>query len=306
MTVIDWLLDSDSAIRWQVMRDLTDAPNDEVAAERARVATEGWGARILELQDPRHQWSDGSSSSYIQTPDGSAMFTLTLLRDMGLDPASNAARNAISLIRDTVTHYEGGRPFFEGETEACINGRILALGAYFNEPSEALCDRLLNEQLDDGGWNCEAPNSKRSSFHSAICVLEGLLEWEQTQGPDSQIADARARGEEYLLQRRMLRRLSTGEVIDPAWTVLSYPTGYHYDVLRGLDYLRRADAKPDDRTAEAIALVEDSRAEDGRWPLMVRRSGQIQFDIDESVGDPSRWITLHALRVLKWARVGSF
>ena len=301
MTVVDWLLDSDPAIRWQAMRDLVDAPGHVVASERARVATEGWGAHILALQDPVRQWSDGSNSSYIQTPDGSATFALVLLRDMGLDPTSVQARSAVALIRDKVTHYEGGRPFFAGEVEPCINGRVLALGAYFDEPNKEVLCRLLAEQLDDGGWNCEAPKSRRSSFHTTICVLEGLLAYERARGADARVTEARMRGEEYLLQRRLCRSLSSGEVIDPAWTQFSFPVGWHYDVLRGLDYLRGPGVKPDDRISEAIELVEKNRSEDGRWLLQRVHSGQIYFEMDEGLGKPSRWNTLRALRVLKWA-----
>ena len=304
MSVVDWLLDSDPSIRWQVMRDLTGEPDDVVAAERSRVASEGWGARLLDLQEPDRQWSDGSNTTLIQTPDGSATYVLMLLRIMGLDPMGEAARRAVTLVRDNVTHYEGGQRFFLGETESCINGRVLALGAYFSEASEALLHRLLDEQLNDGGWNCEAPRSQRSSFHTTICVLEGLLEYERALGADARVTEARARGEEYLLERRMYRSLSSGEVIDPDWTLFSFPTGWHYDLLRGLDYLRSASVVPDDRIAEAIELVEKNRGEDGRWPLQNPHPGQIHFDMDEDVGKASRWNTLRALRVLHWAGHG--
>jgi len=159
-------------------------------------------------------------------------------------------------VRDHITLYEGGQPFFEGEVEPCINGRLLNLGAYFREPCEAVLERLLGEQLEDGGWNCEAPPSVRSSFHSTICVLEGLLEYERVKRATPAVTAARARGEAYLLERRMLRKLSSGEVINHDWTRFSCPPGYHYDVLRGLDYLRSAGVEPDDRIAEATLLVQ--------------------------------------------------
>jgi hypothetical protein len=265
MTVVEWLLDSDPAIRWQVMRDLTDEPDDVVAAERSRVASEGWGARLLDRQAPDGQWGESTYSSWIDTPDGQATCALLLLRDMGLDPASEEARRAVTLVRDNITHYEGGKPFFAGEVEPCINGRVLALGAYFGELSEEVLERLLDEQLDDGGWNCEAPPSVRSSFHSTICVLEGLLQYERAKGATAAVTEARARGQEYLLERRMFRSLSSGQVINRDWTLFSFPTGWHYDVLRGLDYLRSAGVEPDDRIAEAIELVENNRRSDGRW-----------------------------------------
>ncbi len=190
---MEWLLDSDPSIRWQVLRDLTDQPDDVVAAERARVASEGWGARLLERQTPDGQWGESGYTRWIDSPDGKACHALILLREMGLDPASAEARRAVGRVRDHITLSEGGQPFFEGEVEACINGRLLNLGAYFGEPCEVL-ERLLGEQLDDGGWNCEAPPSVRSSFHSTICVLEGLLEYERANGATPAVTAARARG----------------------------------------------------------------------------------------------------------------
>jgi hypothetical protein len=302
MTVLDWLLDSDPSIRWQVMRDLTDEPDDVVAAERTRVASEGWGARLLDLQAPDGQWGGGSYHPYWT----STTYTLLLLRDLGLDPTSDTARRAVTLVRDSpaTTLDESGQSFFLGETEPCINGMVLAMGAYFGEASQELLDRLLAEQLDDGGWNCEAPPSKRSSFDTTICVLEGLLEYERAQNAVAGLAAARARGEEYLLERRMFRSLSSGEVIDPNWALFSFPTRWHYDVLRGLDYLRSAGVEPDDRIAEAIELVEKNRGEGDRWPLQNPHPGQVHFDMDEGADKSSRWNTLRALRVLKWAGQG--
>jgi hypothetical protein len=294
-----WLLDSDPSIRWQVMRDLTDAPDEAVAAERSRVAEEGWGARLLARQTPDGHWSDEQEHGWMTTTDA-----LQLLRDLGADPASEKVGKAIDRVREGITWYQlDGQPFFDGETEACINGRILAAGAYFGAAVDPLLERLLGEQLEDGGWNCEAPPSKRSSFHSTICVLEGLLECEKTQGPSTAVTDARARAEHYLLERGMMKSLSTGEVINRRWTSFSFPAVWCYDVLRGLDYLRSAGVKPDARVAEAVALVEQRRDEDGRWPLDgIHRdhSERLAFDVETEVGKASRWNTLRALRVLDW------
>jgi hypothetical protein len=301
MTVLEWLLDSDPSIRWQVMRDLTDEPDDVVAAERSRVASEGWGARLLDLQAPDGQWGGGTYHPYWT----STTYTLLLLRDLGLDPTSDEARRAVTLVQDNnITLDESGQPFFTGETEPCINGMVLALGAYFGEAREEVLDRLLDEQLDDGGWNCEAPASKRSSFHTTICVLEALLEYERARGAVVGVTEARARGQEYLIERRMFRSLSSGEVIDRNWTLFSFPTRWHYDVLRGLDYLRSANVEPDDRIAEAIELVEKNRGEEGRWPLQNAHPGEVHFDMEEGADKPSRWNTLRALRVLNWAGHG--
>ena len=299
MTTIEWLLDADPAIRWQVMRDLTDTPAAIVASERSRVASEGWGPRLLDQQRPDGQWGDGVTTPFWW----SNMYTLVFLRDLGRDPASERARAAIDLVRQRVTWGPefGNSPFFEGEVEPCINGRVVALGAYFGERSDRLVDRLLGEQLADGGWNCEAERgSVRSSFHTTMCVLEGLLGFERAFGAAAAVTEARRRAQEYLLERRLLRRLSTGEIINPAWSQFAFPPLWHYDVLRALDYLRAADVPPDARVEEAVADVLARRQSDGRWLLDVRHKNTLYEELAGPVSAPNRWITLHALRVLDW------
>ena len=296
---IDWLLDADPSIRWQGMRDLTGTPAEVVAAERSRVASEGWGAQLLDQQRPDGQWGDGIATPFWW----SNMYTLLFLRDLGVDPTSGRARTAIDRVRDQVTWGPGfgDSPFFEGEVEPCINGRVVALGAYFGERSNRLVDRLLGEQLGDGGWNCEAERgSVRSSFHTTICVIEGLLAFEKAFGATPAVSAARRRAEEYLLERRLLRRLSTGDVIERLWTQFAFPTLWHYDVLRALDYLRAADVRPDARVEEAIAIVLERRQPDGRWRLDVRHRDTLHEELAGVVGEPNRWVTLRARRVLNW------
>lgn len=312
-SIIDWLLDSDPAIRWQVMCDLIDAPAAEVTAERARVATEGLGAQLLTLQAADGSWSGVAWNRGWN----STMHVLTLLREFGLDPTSHEAQRALGLVRDHVIWkgwgaYEGN-PFFVGEVEACINGQVGAAGAYFGQDVRGIVDRLLTEQMSDGGWNCEAQNgSTRGSFNTTICVLEALLEYELNFGSDPKVTEARLRGHEYLLERRLFRRKSTGEVIthdmkdsdgggcSPAFTCFAFPPWWHYDVLRGLEYLRRAGVAPDERMADAIDLVVSKRGNDGRWLLEVQYPGVMPVEIDDGEGFPSRWNTLRALRVLRW------
>jgi hypothetical protein len=327
MNVISWLLEGDPAIRWQVMRDLTDASDDLVTAERARVASEGWGARLLALQQPHGQWpadapafssedaqkwwnSLGPARQGTLMPAWTATtWSLVLLRAFGLDPGSAAARHAVGRVRENVRWEHDAEPYFAGEVEPCINGRTVALGAYFGVDVAAIVERLLGEQMADGGWNCEQENgSTRGSFHTTIDVLEGLLEHERATGTVPDVTKARLRGQEYLLERGMFRRLSTGQPIardrktnaPAAWTQFSFPTFWHYDVLRGLDHLRAAGATPDDLVAQAIGLVESKRDADGRWPLEHAHPGHLHFAIDDGVGRPSRWNTLRALRVLRW------
>lgn len=302
---MDWLADSDPSIRWQVMRDLTDAPAADVAAERAKVATEGWGAQLLALQRADGTWGGDASS-----PEWwNVLNTLMRLRDLGLDPASEEARRVVGFVRDNV-RWEGvlpqdaawhGRPFFSGEVEPCINGRVVSIGSYFGQDVQEIVDRLLGEQMEDGGWNCEQENgSTRGSFNSTICVLEGLLEHDRATGGSADVTAGLNRGHEYLLGRRLFRRLSTGEVVDPNFTLFSFPTCYHYGVLRGLDHLRAAGVAPEERMAEAMAIVESKRDAGGRWPLEHVHEGSVLPEMDEDEGKPSRWITLHAMRVLRW------
>jgi hypothetical protein len=304
---IDWLLDSDAALSWQAMRDLTDASPAAIAAARARVPREGIGAQILASQQPDGSWRLPDTPVWVPT-----LFTLLFLRATGVDRADPAVQAAVARL-ETGLAYEnrdgcwelrpvesGARTFFDGEVEPCINGGTLALGGYFGRPTEALARRLVGEQLDDGGWNCEAPPSTRASFHSTICVLEGLLEYERAVGSAPDIAAARGRGEEYLLQRGLFRRLSTGEVADPAFLEFAFPPRYHYDVLRALDYLRDAGVQPDVRAEDAVRVVERKRQADGRWLLDGAHVEGLAVPFDESVGEPSRWNTLRALRVLRW------
>ena len=296
-SVIDWLLYSDPSIRWQVLRDLTNAPAEVIAAERSRVSSEGWGARLLNQQRSDGQWGDGKATPFWW----SNLYTLVFLRDLGIDPTSARARAAIDRVREHVTWGPGfgNSPFFEGEVEPCINGRVVAIGAYFGERSDRLVDRLLSEQLADGGWNCEAERgSVRSSFHTTICVLEGLLGFEQAFGDSPAVTAARQRAHEYLLERRLLRRRSTGDVIDAKWMQFSFPPLWHYDVLRALDYLRAAGVEPDARVEEAVAVVLERRQEDGRWLLDVRHRDTLYPELAGAVGEPNRWITWRALRVL--------
>ncbi|CAA9231846.1 MAG: FIG00984462: hypothetical protein [uncultured Arthrobacter sp.] len=309
---LTWLLDADPAIRWQVLRDLSDAPAAHVAAERARVAETGWGEKLLNLQS-NGQWAGGAyypdrgwrpPQPIVGDPDGqpwtATQPTLKLLRDFGIDPTHPAVRAALSGVRQHSTWEYAGEPFFDGEVEPCINGGTVAIGAYFGENVDGIVNRLITEQLDDGGWNCEAERgSTRSSFHSTICVLEGLLEYERTGGT-TPVADARRRGEEYLLARSLYRGASTGQVIDSNWLQFSFPVQWHYDVLRGLDYFRAVGGPCDPRLSEAFGLLRDKQQRDGSWLLENTHPGLVHFEMEAGDGRPSRWNTLRALRVLRW------
>jgi hypothetical protein len=307
--VIDWLLDSDPAIRWQVLRDLLDAPEAEWRAERARVETHGWGARLLSYEDEDGQWAGGAFAprdfdrrewQEVGQPWTATTFALTQLREFGLDPASERARRAVALIGANSRWEHDGQPFWEGEVEECINGRTAADGAYFGVDVAPIVERLVGERLADGGWNCERANgSVRSSFATTINVLEGLLEYERATGGTPESRQARAAGEEFLLERGLFRRLSTGEPADERFLLFLYPNRWRYDVLRALDYFRSA-GDPDPRLGDAVDHVRRRRSDDGTWPLDWRLPGRVWFELDDGPGRPSRWVTLRALRVLRW------
>ena len=299
MDVVHWLLDSDPSIRWQVMRDLTGAPPDDVAAERARVAREGWGAQVLASQDADGRWGGGTFF-----PRGiGTMDTLHLLYLFGLDPGSDEARRAIAPVHEAARwDYDPSLRFWEGEVEPCINGRVVAIGAYFGQDVKGIVHRLLTEQMADGGWNCEQENgSKRGSFDTTLNVLEGLLEYERVTGASGDVGAARQRGEEYLLERRLLHRLSDGEIPQRRWLDVGFPYSWNYDVVRVLDHFRDARRKPDERMTEALDIVESKRDAAGRWRLDHAYHDKLLVDLGEVEGQPSRWITLRGLRILRWA-----
>jgi hypothetical protein len=299
--VHDWLLDSDPAIRWQAMRDLGGYSPQAIAAERSRVPHEGVGARILSCQGSDGSWHRADAPDWLPT-----LFTMTFLRTAGADRSDPAVESAVSRLAAGFRWHEafGKKPFFEGEVEPCINGGTLALGAYFGRPSQDLALRLVNEQLNDGGWNCDAPKSSRGSFHTTICVLEGLLEYERGMGAVPAVSAARRRAEEYLLERALFRRRSTGQVADEEFLKFAFPPRYHYDVLRALDYLRAAGVPPDPRMRPALELVQQRRQADGRWLLDHAYEEALACSSGELIGAPSRWNTLRALRVLRWFEAG--
>jgi hypothetical protein len=286
------------------MSDLSGEAPNAIAAERSRVATEGWGAKLLARQSPAGNWGGPKEDRGLLV----TLYSLVVLKDLGLAPASKEARKMIERVdKRLVFKPLNNRPFLHGETEPCINGRILGIGAYFKQPNDALAKQLLGEQLEDGGWNCEAqlespkrPKSRRSSFHTTICVLEGLLDYERAGCKSAAVTKARKRAENYLLERRMFRSLRTGEVIDKRWLRFSFPTFWHYDVLRGLDYLRNAGVKPDRRVREAVETVIERRHQNGRWPLNLLHREHIPLEMETVIGSASRWNTLRALRVLHW------
>ena len=307
MTVTDWLLDSDPAIRWQVRRDLLDAPADEVAADRARVAREGWGARLLAARDADGQWAGGAhfpadmtTGRYDAQPWTSTSHSLTLLRLFGIAPDDPAVAATIAQIRDNCRWEHDGQRYFDGEVEPCINGQLVANAVYFGLDMAPVVARLLADRLGDGGWNCYTEHgSTVSSFASTLDVLEGLWAYELAVGGDADVAAARRGGEEYLLTRSLFRGARSGTVVDEDFLRFAFPARWQYDVLRALEYFAQQGAKPDPRMADAVTILRDHRSPDGTWALERTIPGAVHVTM-EADGAPSRWNTLRALRVLRW------
>ncbi|MGC9357507.1 MAG: hypothetical protein ACP5GX_06570 [Anaerolineae bacterium] len=302
-SVMDWLLESDPAIRWQVLQDLVGADEKTVTAERAKVATEGWGPRLLVEQEPHGQFGGGLySPKWISTT-----YTMALLRRMGLPPSHPQARKSCRLLLDEGFYKDGGINFSVSynHSETCITGIILAILAYFrydDDRVDALVEHLLDQQLGDGGWNCRSyRGDTHSSFHTTINVLEGLREYEKAHADsDSTVGEAQTQGREFLLVHRLFRSHRTGEVVDARMTRFSFPPRWYYDILRALDYFQDVNAPFDERLDDALAILEKKRRKDGRWPLQNRHPGEVYFRMEEGRSPPSRWNTLRALRVLNW------
>jgi hypothetical protein len=298
---IEWLLSGDPAIRWQTLRDLTGASKRAVAAARAEVAASGWGARLVALQAPDGEWGGG-----IYTPKWtSTTYTMLLLRDMGLPARHPQALKACALLLDRGVSADGGIDFWRSrQSETCVTGMVLSIAARAGVRDarlERLAGNLLNEQMPDGGWNCQrSRGATHSSFHTTILALEALTDYGRTSGGSrAAVSAAAARGREFLAVHRLFRSHRTGEIVKPAMLRFSFPAQWHYDVLRALDHFRDAGAGRDPRLAEAIALVEKRRSADGRWNVAGGYAGREHFRMEET-GHPSRWNTLRALRVLGW------
>jgi hypothetical protein len=311
--LIDWLRDSDPALRWQVERDLAGAPREAWDATRARIATEGFGARLIALQDPDGQWAGGSffpgdfdfggqeAQQGAGQPWTATTWTLNTLRDWGLD-ASALPGTADLLDANSRWDYEG-LPYWGGEVDCCINAYTLANGAWLGADVRALAEWFPVHRMADGGWNCEWVNgSTRSSFHSTLNVLKGLLYYEAVTGASEALFAARKAGEEYLLERRLLRTLSAGAVVGPWVEMFAYPFRWQYSALKAVDYFlaaaRHDGVPPDPRLAEAIAVIRAAQQPDGTWIQEARTPGRVWFEIDVPPGEPSRWLTFHATRAL--------
>lgn len=297
-TSIEFLMQGDPAIRWQTMRDLLDCPKTEYERERAKVRSEGWGKRLLDLQDEDGKWGGGIySPKWISTT-----YTLLLLREMGMPPNCAAARQGAQVILDSSV--KSDKDSLRG-IDTCIAGMWLALGAYFGSDDpmlEILVEHLLEEQMPDGGWNCRRHRVKtthHSSFHTTVNVLDGVRDAISRKiGPTKELQAAEDKAIELLLQHQMFRSDKTGNVINSKFKEFAFPPRWHYDVMRGLDFIRTTRFIKDPRLGEAFELVVAARGKDGRWKNATPYSGRVYFNLEPG-REGSRWNTLRALRCLK-------
>jgi hypothetical protein len=301
-TTIAWLLEGDPAVRWQVLRDLLDAPNEAVELERARVATDGWGARLLALQDPEATWAHALYSPKWT----STTYTLLLLRQLGLPTDDPRARRGCEVLLEGARSFDGGLNLARTvrEPETCITAMVVCLAATFGVVDgrvQAALSWLLDQQLEDGGWNCETirSGSRHGSFHTTIAALEALHAWSLGVDTPERVVEAASRGREFFAVHRLYRSHRTGEVVDASFTRMVFPPGWHHDVLRGLDHFQAASSPTDPRLGDAIALLRAKRQRDTTWTTNAAYPGHYWFRLEQP-GQPSRINTLRALRVLRW------
>ena len=315
--VITWLLDTDPALRWQVERDLLDAPEQQWRDTRARIPHEGFGAALLERQDPETGlWAGGAffPAGYLEDPESELLpgqpwtattWSLTTLREWGMDPAPLTARDtAAKLARNARWEFDPTLPYWGGEVDVCINAMTLANGLWLGADVESLATWFVEHRMAEGGWNCEWENgSTRASFHSTLNALRALHAHEQRTGGTAATAEVQRAGEEYLLRRNLTRRLTTGEIVGPWVDHFLYPSRHIYTALGALDHFR-ATGRRDPRMQEAITLVQDAQQPDGTWLQQHVLPGEVWFEIDVGVGQSSPWLTAQALRVLRWWNEG--
>lgn len=308
---IDWLLAGDPSICWQTMRDLTGSAENAVERERKKIACEGWGDRLLSLQDSQGKWGGGASADVgLYTPKWiSTTYTMLLLRDFGLPQSNGQAQKACALLLDRGIQPDGGVSYgtwakWTRRGETCITGMVLSILSYFRYQDsrlDTIAEHLLDQQMPDGGWNCRRPGgATHASMHTTISALEGLRLYELHRSRDLRnIRAAQVRGMEFLLQHHLFRSHRTGKIIKPEFLRFAFPPRWHFDILRGLDYFQCINAPRDRRLTEAVEIVRGRRSDEGLWPLEYAYRGKTYFDM-ESLKKPSRWNTLRALRVLKW------
>ena len=298
--IIDWLLEGDVSVQYQVWRDLLGIDKPEL---QNHIATEGWGKRYLEARKANGHWGRG----FYQVKWISTHYSVLDLKHLNIAPTQPVIRETIAIILRQQKSEDGGiNPSKQiKESDVCINGMFLNYACYFGVDEvdlHSIVDFIISEQMPDGGFNCESTryNPVHSSLHTTISILEGIQEY-LANGYDYcrlELDQMAAEAREFILQHRLYLSDRTGEIIDKRFLMLSYPSRWKYDILRALDYFRAAGIEYDPRMQSALNVLKKKQRKDGTWPVQAKHPGQVHFDM-EKTGGPSRWNSLRALRVLE-------
>lgn len=298
-TNIAWLLKGDISIQYQVYRDLLGVEREDL---RKRIEHEGWGRGFLAQRQAAGHWG----KSYYQPKWTSTHYTLLDLRNLGIAPNNALIRASIDQIVATRKISDGGiNPAKTTQhSDVCVNGMFLNYAAYFKIAEAKLTsivDFILSQRMGDGGFNCRSNRSgaRHSSLHSSISVLEGIACYRQNGYTYrlEEMCKAEEAAQAFILRHQLYLSDRTGAIIHKDFLKFPYPYRWRYDILRALDYFQYAKASWDDRMEPAIAHLVSKRTKDLRWKVAAKYPGQVHFDM-EIAGNPSRWNTLRALRVL--------
>jgi len=297
---IEWLLRGDVSVQYQVYRDLLDSERPQL---REKIAGEGWGSRFLAARNSNGHWG----LRFYQPKWISTHYTLLDLRCLDISPTIESVKETLAMIFQKEKGTDGGIGPFGAmkKCDVCVNGMVLNYASYFGVSENdlrSIIDFLLSQHMPDGGFNCfsNGPGAVHSSLHTTISVLEGFLEYIRNgyRYRLSQLPAVERAAREFILQHRLFKSDKTGDVISKGMTMLSYPSRWKYDILRALDYFRLAGVRYDPRMDDALSILNKKQKTNGCWPLQARHPGQTHFEM-EKAGEPSRWNTLRAMRVLK-------
>ncbi|HLP15689.1 MAG TPA: hypothetical protein VK470_05490 [Bacteroidota bacterium] len=299
-SIINWLLDGDVAIQYQVYRDLLHSDKRRL---QDRIAREGWGARFLSFRHDDGHWGGGFYvHKWISTH-----YTLLDLKNLSIAPRQKDIRSTIQKIAREQKGSDGGINPSRGSTKSdvCVCGMFLNYASYFGADEDGLrsvVDFILSQHMADGGFNCRSnyTGATHSSLHTTLSVIEGIREY-ACNGYTYRLADLKKAEEasrQFILLHRLFRSHRTGEIINKNFLMLSHPSRWKYDILRALEYFYFSGVKYDERMADALNVLVKKQRSDLKWPLQAKHSGRTHFDM-ERTGEASRWNTLRAMRVLE-------
>jgi hypothetical protein len=333
---MEWLLDkSNPSIRYFALRDLLSKSEDtdEVAAAKKAIPESTIVRKILDKQDPRGYWEE-PNSPYLPKYK-SSYWTIMVLSRLGIDRANEKVARACEFIF-RFQHDEGGFSSDSAEKASmeyeyrrrkgktlppksefvsslvyesqltCLTGNMAAalirLG-YEDDPRlKKALKWLVKVQNADGGWLCPYwkahVRDKHACFMGTICPAEAFGEVsENNRTKDMKETVSRAAGF-FLMHRLFKADHHNYSVINKSWLELSYPWFAGYNTLRGLDVLTKLGYSKDERLCDASGVLLQKRQSNGSWILENSPEGRMQANIEKK-GQPSKWITMIALRVLK-------